>query len=33
LKDLTARYEASGTPVPAVATRWLTYLAGRAPSQ
>ncbi len=33
LKDLTARYEASGTPVPAVATRWMTYLSNRAPTQ
>ena len=33
LKDLTARYEASGTPVPPVAARWLTYLATRAPNQ
>jgi tetratricopeptide (TPR) repeat protein len=32
LKDLTARYEASGTPVPPVATRWLSYLATRTPS-
>ncbi len=33
LKDLTARYEASGTPVPPVATRWLAYLATRTPTQ
>ena len=33
LKDLTSRYEASGTPVPPVATRWLTYLATRTPTQ
>lgn len=33
LKDLTARYEASGTPVPPVAARWLTYLATRTPTQ
>lgn len=33
LKDLTARYQAGGTPVPAVATRWLTYLSTRTPSQ
>jgi tetratricopeptide (TPR) repeat protein len=33
LKDLTARYQAGGTPLPPVATRWLAYLAARAPSQ
>lgn len=33
LKDLTARYQANGTPVPPVAARWLTYLATRTPSQ
>ncbi len=33
LKDLTARYEAGGTPLPPVATRWLAYLAARTPSQ
>jgi tetratricopeptide (TPR) repeat protein len=33
LKDLAARFEASGTLVPPVATRWLTYLAARAPTQ
>ena len=29
LHRLTERYRSTGTPVPAVATRWLTYLAGR----
>ncbi len=33
LKDLTARYEASGTPLPPVAARWLAYLAARTPTQ
>jgi tetratricopeptide (TPR) repeat protein len=33
LKDLTARYEASGTPLPQVAARWLAYLAARTPTQ
>ena len=33
LKDLTARYEAGGAAVPPVATRWLTYLATRTPTQ
>jgi VWFA-related protein len=33
LKDLTARYQAGGTPLPPVATRWLAYLAARTPSQ
>ena len=33
LKDLTSRYEASGMPIPPVATRWLTYLATRTPTQ
>jgi VWFA-related protein len=33
LKDLTARYEASATPLPPVAARWLAYLAARTPTQ
>jgi VWFA-related protein len=32
LKALTSRYEASGTPVPPVAARWLAYLAARTPT-
>ena len=33
LKDLAARYERNGTPLPPVATRWLAYLAARTPTQ
>ena len=33
LRELTERYAATATPLPPVATRWLAYLAARAPTQ
>ena len=33
LRELTDRYHATGAPVPAVASRWLSYLAARTPTQ
>jgi VWFA-related protein len=33
LRTVTARYEAAGVPVPAVAARWLTYLSSRSATQ